>query len=323
MKYIGIDVSSKKLNIHVKEGDVEQDYEILNTEKEISKFIEDQKLGKEEVVIGAESTGRNHLMAQKIFVEEGFRFRLINPILTNKRIKLTIRNKKTDESDAQLIAELISRGEGDLIKKRDLDETKRTILRTRQAIVKHKSSIQVMLKDLKKDPNKETLKVTTQILESLLSNFEDTIKNLEQERKEQYPKSDTERLIESIPGFATTLSGIVASEVRDINRFPSSTEFKAYVGVDPRVIQSGSSCSRGKITKRGNAHLRYAFYMAAQVARMHDPELKAFYEKKRSEGKHYKVAIVAVARKLCERVYAVMKRGTPYQIRSREQVSVA
>ena len=87
------------------------------------------------------------------------------------------------------------------------------------------------------------------------------------------------------------------------------------MGIDPKVTQSGSMLITGKITKRGNPHLRSAFYLAAQVARQHDPELKAFYEKKKNEGKPTRVAIVAVARKLCERVYSVVTKGKPYEIR--------
>ena len=101
----------------------------------------------------------------------------------------------------------------------------------------------------------------------------------------------------------------------DFSRFPSATQFKAFVGIDPKVTQSGNMLVTGKITKRGNPHLRSAFYLAAQVARQHDPELKAFYQKKKDEGKPTRVAIVAVARKLCERVYSVVIKRKPYEIR--------
>ena len=111
------------------------------------------------------------------------------------------------------------------------------------------------------------------------------------------------------------MAAIVSTETGGFSRFPTSTQFKAYVGIDPKVTQSGGSLKTGKITKRGNAHLRTAFYLAAQVARCHDPELKEFYQKKKAEGKPTRSAIIAVARKLCERVFAIVKRGTPYEVR--------
>ncbi len=84
--------------------------------------------------------------------------------------------------------------------------------------------------------------------------------------------------------------------------------------MDPRVKQSGNSLYTGKITKRGNVYLRSAFYLAAQVARQHDPQLKAFYSKKKLEGKATRVCICAIAGKLCDRVLAVVRSGRPYQI---------
>jgi transposase len=70
-----------------------------------------------------------------------------------------------------------------------------------------------------------------------------------------------------------------------------------------------------KLTKRGSPYLRQALYQAAFVGRVHDKELKAYYEKKRAEGKKYKEAVVATSRKMLYRVNAVLKRQTPYQKR--------
>lgn len=53
-------------------------------------------------------------------------------------------------------------------------------------------------------------------------------------------------------------------------------------------------------------------WLAANRARQYDPNLKAFYDKKRSEGKCHRVAVTAVARKLCHIVFAVMRDQIPY-----------
>jgi len=53
-------------------------------------------------------------------------------------------------------------------------------------------------------------------------------------------------------------------------------------------------------------------FIAASIARRFDPELREYYEKKRKEGKRYTVAVCAVSRKMACRVYAVLKRKTPY-----------
>jgi hypothetical protein len=62
-------------------------------------------------------------------------------------------------------------------------------------------------------------------------------------------------------------------------------------------------------------HLRQAVWQAATVAARYDPELKAYYQKKREEGKPYGVAIGAVCQKLLARIFIVLKEQRPYVIR--------
>lgn len=313
MKYIGIDVASKKLNIHIT-GMETADFEIPNSAEALEGFVKEHSLSPEECIVGAESTGKYHLITQKFFVEQGFGFRLLNPICTKQATKATVRKKKTDQSDAVLIAFMISQGAGDRITPDQLDTVKRNLLRARNTLNKHQKAIGLLRDQLKMDINGEEMKKAIKALESVIKTMKAAAEKLEKEALEQKQNQD-EKIIQSVPGFAKLLSATVSSEVGNFNRFPSSAQFKAYVGIDPKVIQSGNSQRYGRITKRGKPHLRSALYLAAQVARQHDPELKAFFEKKMSEGKPFRVAVCAVARKLCERVYAVVTKGVPYEIR--------
>jgi transposase len=317
--YLGIDVSLRKLNLH-STGPVPGDWTVPNEKGAVEGFIREQKLNPEEYIVGAESTSRYHLLCQEIFVRAGYEFRILNPILTGKKIAVSIRKKKTDISDAAIIANLLRQGEGRIVTENQLNTVKRTILRARKTVVNHRAAVRVLLKDIKRDTNIAALGEAVSVLENLADKMADTVEELNVLSENCQPSTNEEKLIRSIPGFAATLSAIVSSEVGDFGRFPSATQFKAYVGIDPKVVQSGDSLKNGKITKRGNVHLRSAFYLAAQVARCHDPELKAFYQKKKGEGKPTRVAICAVARKLCERVYAVVTEGRPYEIRRAENM---
>jgi transposase len=313
--YVGIDVASHKLNIHIATNP-STGWEVPNTQEAVEQFIKEHALAPKTHCIGAESTGRYHLRVQEVCVAAGYEFRLLNPILTGKRIATSIRKKKTDQSDAKIIALLLAQGEGRVITPRQLKTTKRTVLRTRKALVNHRTALKIMMQDLKRETNDQAIDQTIASLQSIIDTMTNAVNDLEGTAQQCETDNTTEALIKTIPGFATTLAGVVSTEVGDFNRFPSSTQFKAYVGIDPKVTQSGGSLHTGHITKRGNVHLRSAFYLAAQVARNHDPELKAFYQKKIGEGKPTRVAIVAVARKLCERVYAVVTKETPYEIRA-------
>ena len=100
---------------------------------------------------------------------------------------------------------------------------------------------------------------------------------------------------------------------RGLLQFSSGKSLVAFAGIDPKVKQSGLSLKRNtKITKRGSPHLRYDIYLATMSAQQCDPEFKAYYDKKRSEGKTFKEATLSGSRKMAYRIYAVWKRGTPY-----------
>ena len=119
--------------------------------------------------------------------------------------------------------------------------------------------------------------------------------------------------LQTIPGIGPFVASCLIGEIQDMVRFKRAKQLIAYVGFDPRVRQSGHSLnSTGHLTKRGTPHARRAIFIAANVARRFDPYCKAYYEKKRNEGKSYTVATCAVARKLLLIVRAVWLSGGSY-----------
>src|SRR3990167_7559165 len=121
------------------------------------------------------------------------------------------------------------------------------------------------------------------------------------------------QLLTSLVGIGPAIAVSLSAEIGDIHRFLGPKQLVAYAGLDPRVRQSGTVLNRNtRLTKRGSAELRHSLFLAANIARQHDPELKAYYQKKRAEGRTYTAATVATARKVCYRVFAVLSRGTPY-----------
>lgn len=120
-------------------------------------------------------------------------------------------------------------------------------------------------------------------------------------------------LILSIPGIGATLGATILGEIGDINRFENAKKLRAYAGLDATVYQSGGfKGSRSRLSKRGSPYLRRALWIAAGVARLHDPTLKSFYDRLINKGKHPKQAQAAVASKLCTIIYAVLSKNQPY-----------
>lgn len=119
--------------------------------------------------------------------------------------------------------------------------------------------------------------------------------------------------ITTIPGIGNINAAVILGEIGDISRFSNASKLAAYAGIDASVSQSGEyQSTNNKMSKRGSPYLRKALFQAALIAAFHDPVFSAFYRKKRSEGKHHLTAVGAVARKLCNTIFAVLKNNTPY-----------
>jgi transposase len=122
--------------------------------------------------------------------------------------------------------------------------------------------------------------------------------------------------ITSIPGIGPVTGAAILGEIGDVHRFDSVEKLVAYAGIDPTVYQTGQfQASAAHMSKRGSPYLRHALWLAATVAVRFDPELQAFYETKRQEGKHHGTVIGAVCRKLLARIFVILKEQRPYVIR--------
>lgn len=145
--------------------------------------------------------------------------------------------------------------------------------------------------------------------------IEKQVSDVESQMSELLEKIKTP--ITTIPGIGNVIGATILGEVGDINRFSSGAKLVAYAGIDPSVSQSGEyESNNNHMSKRGSPYLRKALFRAAFVASNSDPVFKAYYQKKRMEGKHHNIAVGAVARKLCYTIYAVVKNNIPYEVQA-------
>lgn len=130
--------------------------------------------------------------------------------------------------------------------------------------------------------------------------------------------TQTNTYLTTIPGLGPILAATILGEIGDIQRFTHLGQLIAYAGLDPSVHQSGQfQATHTHLSKRGSVYLRRAVWMAAQVARQHDPELQALYARKCSQHKHPSVALGAVCHRLLARIYVVLKEHRPYIVRNK------
>ena len=139
---------------------------------------------------------------------------------------------------------------------------------------------------------------------------------LEQEIDELAMEFEEYEILRSIPGVGCKIAATLISEIGEIKQFSHPKKLVAYAGIDPRIYQSGKfTATINRITKRGSTKLRQALYTAVQcgLTNNRNTKLREFYDKKRSEGKPHKVAIIACANKLLHWIYAILKHKEPFK----------
>jgi transposase len=128
-----------------------------------------------------------------------------------------------------------------------------------------------------------------------------------------------QELLATIPGIGPVVAATILAELGDVTRFAGAKDpakaVVAMAGIDPRAADSGQRAGYRRMSKRGSPYLRQAFYQAAFAAWQHDAMLGALYRKKLAEGKPHRVALNAVANKLCHIVYACLRDRRPYEAR--------
>ena len=136
-------------------------------------------------------------------------------------------------------------------------------------------------------------------------------KLLEISRKDTYHTRFN--LIKSIPGFGDLSSIHILLELDNIKRFSNSDQLASFVGLTPSRHSSGEKERTGPMTYRGNNHIKKYLIEASWVAIRKDPEMMLAYAKlcKRMIGTK---AIVRIARKLLNRIKAVLETEQPYEI---------
>ena len=117
----------------------------------------------------------------------------------------------------------------------------------------------------------------------------------------------------TIPGISYRMGAMILAEIGDFSRFSSADKLLAYAGMSPSTYQSGQldNCY-AHMEKRGSRYLRYALYNATKYVCHWDETFKTYFEKKRSEGKHYNVALSHATKKLIRLIFAMEKSGRAY-----------
>lgn len=287
------------------------------------------------------------VMAKEIQKEVGCGVVLLNP----SQLVLIYRSlKKNDKEDALKLARLVQKYKNEELPKVELptehEENLRQILteirqlkndRTKEINRLHAIFVECGITEIKKkdlatiDNRIKCIKMLKGIA---LAQAERILKKLElvetqiEEVEELLDKEiDGDKNIEKlteIPGVGKQLASAYVAFIGDGSRFPNASTIGAATGLVPRLDMSSTVCRMGHITKCGNKNLRTLLILAAwsHVRSRDGGALKdKFLYMTRFQSKGKKIAIVAIARKLAELMYILLKNDTSYEKRPSPTIS--
>ena len=131
------------------------------------------------------------------------------------------------------------------------------------------------------------------------------------------------QVLVTLCGFGPRTGARTLAEIGDPTRFKDGGRLAAYAGLAPVDRRSGKSINNAAASRRGNHRLKNAMFLAAFVATQHDPHAKAYYQRKRDEGKGHNAAVICVARRRCDLIHAMLTTGEAYDPNRSENLAKA
>lgn len=116
----------------------------------------------------------------------------------------------------------------------------------------------------------------------------------------------------SIPGVGKLSAAVIYSEFGDLSKFDSPAQMLSYAGLEPGYFQSGTSAVTGRMVKHGSSHLRYTLMNLCQPLILNNSCFTKYYQKKRDEGKPYRVACSHLIKKFLRVIFTLEKNNLSF-----------
>lgn len=320
--FVGIDISNTKLDVQLCDSSCQElgkVFKVNNTPKGVSKLIKRISKNKD-VWVCFEHTGSYGLLLTAMLEEANITYSAVSAIEIKKSIGLT--RGKNDQVDATRIAiyaasniHKLSPSEmpgKDLLSLRELMSYRRFLVKQRtqnknllkqKKIVQQVTDVSLIIEDLEQ-------KIKT--LNSEIKSIENKILKLIEENEEL--EVNYSKMIK-IKGIGPMCATAILIYTSNFSQFDCARKFNCYSGLAPFNKQSGTSLkTKSRTSNLRNKILKTLLISGAKSASIHDPQLRAYFQRKIAQGKNKHAVVNAIACKLIYRVFAVIKREEPYVI---------
>lgn len=320
--YIGVDVSKLKVDIALmdqsKQVLLEQvvKNEVKALKSFFTKILRRYKIDIEDLLVCCETTGiYNHPLG--VSCSDLGIFLWVESALKIKKAASDLRGK-SDRKDALRIAEYAIRYEDRRLRfvpKDEVTERLGDLLKARETLIEQRVAIENQLSE-SKAMHPETYKTLYNCYKTILKTLQRELSKIESQIDELTRKEPEVQqnigLLTSIPGIGRQNALNFILFTNNFKGFESANHLACYAGVVPFPNQSGGTIKKDRVSKLANHKLKKLLHMAAMSCIRAHGDLKEYYIRKVKEGKNKMLVINALRNKLAHRMFAVIKRQTPY-----------
>lgn len=320
--FTGVDVSKSWIDVSSTEG-MSVTYagrfnnSIAGFKKVISQLEKITSIERSEWFVCFENTGTYSKLLLQWLCSQEIACREENPLVIAKLPGL--RRGKSDKLDAGVIC-LYAYEKRDKIRPTQMTPPAITelkkLLSRRNLHVRHCAALKTSLKEHQAEFPTELLHQLEQQNKMLIEKHNECISFIES-RIEALVNSDEEmrrnfKLSQSIIGIGPVITWYIIATTGNFKHFATSRKYSTYGGIAPFPKGTGIKKGRDRVSHLANKQIKSLLSNGAISAIQHDPQIRMYYQRKIKEGKMEGVVINNVKNKLVARVFAVVKRGTPF-----------
>lgn len=318
--YLGIDVSSKKLDVaYLLDGKWQCSKHANDWESCVSLATELSSLP-HPIHCVVEATGTYSRKVLLALHDAGVMSSQINPTESSSFAKMRNKTTKNDKSDAKLLAEYGVTNASYLKPYSPPTETQESRTQLLNTIGQLESQLQQTSNQLhayNQLPPRRRLQSIMDTYNNMIANTKDQIKKLKDELWELNGNDgDTKKEMElmlTVKGVGEKTALAILDKTGGITNFENPKQIAKFAGIAPTENTSGTSVrGRKGINRTGSGSLRKALYCATWSAITHNKACKALYNRLKSKGKASRVALIAVANLLLRQIFAVVTSDTPF-----------
>ena len=318
--FIGIDVSKLVLDVFIL--DKQFHFSVENNPIGFPRLLEiccdKVSCTKSELYFCFENTGKYSRLLSVFLSDAGMTYSQV-PALDIKKSRGLIRGK-SDKNDAKAIAFYAYRKRDELcptILHSAEVGILRQLLTLREKLLKHRTAYKNTLKDLNDCFFEGETHFMRQIQQNLIKQLDIELKNIEHKIEimiNTIPQWNTNyRLIQTVKGIGPIIAMYIMIYTENFSRFTSNKKFASYAGIAPFEYSSGSSIKgRTRVHPCANKQLKSLLNLAAMNVITIPGEYKQYYQRRQQLGKNNMSTLNIIRNKLVARMFAVVKRQTPY-----------